>query len=77
MIYRFHQTHYEQMGHLTGSVFVDGEEHKVNIPCVRDHSFGKSREWRNFHRYVLHYIFLENGDCIAAGVVCQPAILSQ
>lgn len=77
MIYRFHQTHYEQMGNITGSVFVDEKEHKVNIQCVRDHSFGKYREWRNFHRYVLHYIFLDNGDRIAVGVVSQPAILSQ
>ncbi|KOB63079.1 Uncharacterized protein OBRU01_24954, partial [Operophtera brumata] len=65
----FHQTHYEQMGSLKGAIKIDGREQLVKMPCVRDHSFGKYREWRNFHRYVLHFIFLENGDCMTVGAV--------
>lgn len=41
MIFRVHQTHYEQMGHIKGTVTVDGKAQEVNMPCVRDHSFGK------------------------------------
>lgn len=40
-IFRAHQSHYEQMGSLKGTVTVDGKEHYLKIPCVRDHSFGK------------------------------------
>ncbi|KAJ2945929.1 hypothetical protein O0L34_g4846 [Tuta absoluta] len=76
LLKKFHQTHYEQMGFLSGSIFVDGKAHVVNMPCVRDHSFGKRRDWRNFHRYALHFIYLTNGDCIAVGAVSQPVILS-
>ncbi|KAL0841174.1 hypothetical protein ABMA28_014917 [Loxostege sticticalis] len=73
---KLHQTHYEQMGFLKGTVTIDGKQHILNVPCVRDHSFGPFRDWRTFHRYVYHFIFLENGDCMAIGIVSQPAILS-
>lgn len=39
---RYHQTHYEQMGHIEGSVTIDGKTQNISMPCVRDHSFGKS-----------------------------------
>ncbi|XP_053607485.1 uncharacterized protein LOC128673569 [Plodia interpunctella] len=73
---KLHQTHYEQMGFIKGTVTLNDQEHAMSIPCVRDHSFGPFRDWRTFHRYVLHFIFLENGDSIAVGVVSQPSILS-
>ncbi|XP_059045344.1 uncharacterized protein LOC131841114 [Achroia grisella] len=76
LLKRVHQTHYEQMGFAKGTVSIDGKEHVLNIPCVRDHTFGPFRDWRTFHRYVYHFIFLENGDCAAVGNVCQPAVLS-
>nr|XP_049699927.1 uncharacterized protein LOC110375695 [Helicoverpa armigera] len=76
LLKKLHQTHYEQMGVIEGTVTVDGKEHSINIPCVRDHSFGPFRDWRTFHRYVYHFMFLENGDCLAIGTVCQPAVLS-
>nr|XP_037872718.1 uncharacterized protein LOC101746561 isoform X2 [Bombyx mori] len=73
---KLHQTHYEQMGVITGIVKVDGKQYELNMPAVRDHSFGPFRDWRTFHRYVYHFIFLDNGDCMAIGSVSQPAILS-
>ncbi|KAJ8728091.1 hypothetical protein PYW08_016476 [Mythimna loreyi] len=76
LLKQLHQTHYEQMGVLQGTVTIDGKQHTIDIPCVRDHSFGPFRDWRTFHRYVYHFIFLENGDCMAIGSVCQPAVLS-
>lgn len=41
LYFRYHQTHYEQMGYLKGTVLIDGKEHNLNMPCIRDHSFGK------------------------------------
>ncbi|XP_072931552.1 uncharacterized protein [Epargyreus clarus] len=76
LVKQLHQTHYEQMGFITGSVSIDGKAYEVNMPCVRDRSFGPLREWKNFHRYVYHFIFLENGDCMAVGSVSQPTIMS-
>ncbi|RVE44733.1 hypothetical protein evm_010637 [Chilo suppressalis] len=76
LLKRFHQTHYEQMGFFKGTITIDDRVHTINMPCVRDHSFGPFRDWRTFHRYVYHFIFLENGDCMAIGAVSQPAILS-
>ncbi|XP_075973431.1 uncharacterized protein LOC142974794 [Anticarsia gemmatalis] len=76
LLKKIHQTHYEQMGFIKGNVTVDGKEHEVNMPCVRDHSFGPFRDWHTFHRYVYHFIFLENGDSMAVGSVCQPSVLS-
>ncbi|CAB3224093.1 unnamed protein product [Arctia plantaginis] len=76
LLKKAHQTHYEQMGYIKGTVTIDGKDTTVNMPCVRDHSFGKFRNWRTFHRYVYHFIFLENGDSMAIGTICQPSILS-
>ncbi|XP_047529736.1 uncharacterized protein LOC125065921 [Vanessa atalanta] len=76
LVKKLHQTHYEQMGSLTGTVTVEDNTYNINMPCVRDRSFGPLRDWRNFHRYVYHFVFLENGDCMAIGSVSQPAILS-
>lgn len=110
--YRLHQTHYEQMGYIRGIAVIDGKEHSLDMPCLRDRSFGNFitilflfvekyilnlkfihrivvvyiisllilgplREWRNFHRYVYHFMFLENGDCMAVGSVSEPTVLSQ
>ncbi|XP_041978291.1 uncharacterized protein LOC121732474 [Aricia agestis] len=76
LLQKLHQKHYEQMGFIAGTVTIDGKSHEIHIPCVRDRTCATIREWRNFHRYVLHFIFLENGDCMAVGSVSQPSILS-
>ncbi|XP_050673049.1 uncharacterized protein LOC126970948 isoform X1 [Leptidea sinapis] len=77
LLKKFHQTHYEQMGYLKGTVSVDTKKlYEINMPCIRDRSFGPLREWRNFHRYVYHFIFLDNDDFIAVGTVSQPCVLS-
>ncbi|KAJ0177157.1 hypothetical protein K1T71_007166 [Dendrolimus kikuchii] len=76
LLTKYHQSHYEQMGYLKGTVLIDGKEHTLNMPCIRDHSFGHVRDWKTFHRYVLHFMFLENGDCLAVGSVSQPVLLS-
>ncbi|XP_050346456.1 uncharacterized protein LOC126770891 [Nymphalis io] len=76
LVKKLHQTHYEQMGSITGTVTVEDKTYNMTVPCVRDRSFGPLRDWRNFHRYVYHFMFLQNGDCMAIGSVSQPAIMS-
>ena len=39
--FRAHQTHYEQMGQVVGSVTIAGKEYPFNIDSMRDHSYGK------------------------------------
>lgn len=38
------QCHYEQEGALEGQLTINGKTTAINMPCVRDHSFGK-RDW--------------------------------
>jgi hypothetical protein len=40
-IYRAHQNHFEQMGHLNATIEINGERHFVKMPSFRDHSSGK------------------------------------
>ncbi|XP_045615430.1 uncharacterized protein [Procambarus clarkii] len=74
---KHHQTHYEQMGQLEGSVSIDGASSSLLLPSFRDHSYGKMREWRLMHRYVFHHIFLQDGSKGVVGVVCQPSTCSR
>ena len=56
--YRKHQTHYEQVGELSGKIDIEGyPSQKVHLIGVRDHTFG-FRNWEMFHRYAVHYIWV-------------------
>lgn len=74
---RFHQTHYEQYGNVVGTATIDGRPYALNVPSVRDHSYAEMRDWRNFHRYVMHFFSLENGDRVTLGVVSMPVTFSR
>ena len=37
---RAHQTHYEQIGRIEGTVLVNGKEYKLHLDSMRDHSYG-------------------------------------
>lgn len=74
---RYHQTHYEQYGDVQGTVRIDGVEYGLRVPCVRDHSFAVMRDWRNFHRYVMHFFTLETGDRVSVGVISIPVTFSR
>ncbi|XP_058455646.1 uncharacterized protein LOC131432976 [Malaya genurostris] len=74
---KYHQTHYEQFGTLNGTVQINGIHYPLKLDCMRDHSFGERRDWRNFHRYVMHFIHLENGDRITVGVISMPVTFSR
>lgn len=45
------QTHYEQEGTLTGTLTLNGQTIPVDLPCVRDHSFGK-RDWSYMNNHL-------------------------
>lgn len=44
---------------------------------MRHHSFGLMRDWKNFHRYAMHFINLENGDKISVGILSIPFVYSR
>ncbi|KAK3580274.1 hypothetical protein CHS0354_023512 [Potamilus streckersoni] len=73
-----HQTHYEQFGDTTGVVQIKGREDiKVKIRGVRDHTYGKVRDWKLLHRYGLQYISCEDGKTICIGAVSMPITTSR
>ncbi|XP_037778459.1 uncharacterized protein LOC119575111 [Penaeus monodon] len=72
-----HQTHYEQMGRIEGTVVVDGHAYILRLDSMRDHSYGHKREWKHIHRYGLHMITTEDKLQINVGIVCQPITCSQ
>ncbi|KAF4529042.1 hypothetical protein B566_EDAN016271 [Ephemera danica] len=71
-----HQSHYEQIGHLKGSLIVNGEKRNILSQSFRDHSFGNKRDWELMHRYAFHIIFLRDGSSVVVAVVCQPSTAS-
>ncbi|XP_022920027.1 uncharacterized protein [Onthophagus taurus] len=71
-----HQTHYEQMGNITGKVIINEKEHILNLQGFRDHSFGHQRDWTLLHRYIFHMLYLENDVRICIGVISQPCTIS-
>lgn len=77
LVKTLHQTHYEQYGEIEGCAEIDGKKYTINMPAVRDHSFGLQRNWKLFHRYIMHFLSLENGDRLTVGVICIPATMSR
>ncbi len=45
------QCHYEQEGMLEGAFTLNGKNIDFNLPCVRDHSFGK-RDWNYMNNHL-------------------------
>ena len=45
------QCHYEQEGVLSGQMTLNGETVDFQLPCVRDHSFGK-RDWNYMNNHL-------------------------
>lgn len=74
---RFHQAHYEQHGNVMGTATIGGRAFALQVPAVRDHSYAEMRDWRNFHRYVMHFFSLANGDRVTVGVVSMPVTFSR
>ena len=45
------QVHYEETGRLLGTLKIDGALFEIDLPCVRDHSFGK-RDWNYMNNHL-------------------------
>lgn len=69
--------HFEQFGSVEGVVKIDGKEYSINTSGLRDHTVAAKRDWNDIHRYVLHFITLDNGNAITVGVVCMPVMYSR
>lgn len=72
-----HQTHFEQYGIVHGQAHINGVAFTIDTCGFRDHTFGLKRDWKQFHRYVLHFLQLENGDAITIGIVSMPVMFSR
>uniref|UniRef100_V5GU19 Uncharacterized protein n=2 Tax=Anoplophora glabripennis TaxID=217634 RepID=V5GU19_ANOGL len=69
-----HQTHYEQMGYLTGKLQIDDKVITLTeMDAFRDHSYGYKRDWSLMHRYIFHMFYLVDKTKISVGVICQPS----
>lgn len=67
------QRHYEQTGRLTGSMNMDGVETPFDMPCVRDHSFGR-RNWDYMDDHLWLCGFTEAGEVINFSFVNYPSM---
>jgi len=65
------QRHYEQDGHLKGWVRFGQEEFSVDLPCVRDHSFGR-REWDMMNDHIWFLGITEQGRVLSFSIVNYP-----
>lgn len=71
-----HQTHYEQMGIIRGTLKIDGESRMIEMRGFRDHSYGFKRDWSLMHRYAFFVFFLEDGRNVSLGIISQPCTCS-
>jgi len=65
------QRHYEQTGHIQGSLKLGGEDYVIDLPCVRDHSFGR-REWDMMNDHMWCLGITENGEVLCFSIVNYP-----
>lgn len=65
------QTHYEQYGQLSGTVFCDGIERHLRLRGMRDHSWGR-RTWAHYRRYSIVYAAFDDGSALTHLRVNMP-----
>lgn len=66
------QVHYEQTGRLRGILKIDGKVLSIDLPCVRDHSFGK-RDWNYMNNHLWLMAVNENSQ-FNFSMVSYPAM---
>lgn len=66
------QVHYEQTGRLRGHLTLGDEEREIDLPCVRDHSFGK-RVWGYMNNH-LWLMAVNNTSQLNFSMVSYPAM---
>lgn len=67
------QDHYDQSGHYTGTVTIDGTRYEVDGQGFRDHSWGWFRDWTpgEWGHYTGTLQF-ENGECLTLVAQIRP-----
>lgn len=76
-MFSHHQSHFEQYGTIEGSVKINGKDYTLRTIGLRDHTIGVKRDWNDFHRYVIHCIYLENGNAITVGIISMPVLFTR
>ncbi|CAG9854102.1 unnamed protein product [Phyllotreta striolata] len=72
-----HQSHYEQMGYVNGTLQIDGKlTSLVDIDAFRDHSFGHKRDWSLMHRYIYCMFYLSDRTKISLGVISHHGLMT-
>ena len=71
-VQRNNQVHYEQIGRLRGTLTLDGEMRELELPCVRDHSFGR-RVWGYMNNH-LWLAAVNNTSQLNFSMVSYPAM---
>ena len=67
------QTHYEQVGKLTGTLRIGEQSMALDLYSIRDHSFGP-RDWNYMDKHIWLTALTENGDALNISMVSYPAI---
>ncbi len=67
------QVHYEQPGRATGTLSLNGKETTIDLPAMRDHSFGK-RDWGYMNKHFWLMALLEDGRQLNANMVSYPVL---
>ena len=52
---------YEQVGTLNGKMLLEGQHSNFNIPCFRNHSYGK-KDWNYLNNHLKLVALNENGS---------------
>jgi len=68
---RNNQRHYEQDGHICGTVELEGKTFGIDLHAVRDHSFGR-REWDLMNDHIWLLAVTEEGKVLSFSIVNYP-----
>lgn len=67
------QRHYEQAGHFTGKMILDGKEITIDMPGSRDHAYGK-RDWNYMSDHIWIMATTEKGETFNFSLVDYPKV---
>jgi hypothetical protein len=67
------QVHYEQPGWAKGILELDGETIAIDLPAMRDHSFGK-RDWGYMNKHFWLMALMPEGHQLNANMVSYPVL---
>jgi len=67
------QHHYEQTGHINGTLILGNENVTIDLHAVRDHSYGK-RDWDFMCDHIWLMAVAENGQTLNFSIVNYPRL---